>query len=218
MQLSAIADRHYRPGDGSRKAPSYLAEYERLFRPFRLAPLHILELGVQTGASLMIWRDYFPNATIVGVDIVDPTLDLSGKRLHFVRGSQDDSHTLEKAAALAGGEFDIVIDDASHVGHLTRRSFLRLFPMLTPGGLYIIEDYCTSFLPEFPDGAEFIEPVLEADGPESIYFESHRNGMIGVIKQLMDVMNQGLATGSPSSLNIERITVLTNIAVIRKAS
>jgi hypothetical protein len=39
--------------------------------------------------------------------------------------------------------------------------------------------------------------------------------MIGVIKQLIDVMMRGLAIGQPS-LNIERITLLVNIAFMKK--
>ena len=38
------------------------------------------------------------------------------------------------------GRFDIIIDDASHVGEKTRDSFNNLFDSLNPGGLYIIED------------------------------------------------------------------------------
>jgi len=70
-ELGAIADRHYR-ADGTRKAPTYLREYERLLHGQRDASLRILELGVASGASLLMWRDYLPNATIVGIDINDP--------------------------------------------------------------------------------------------------------------------------------------------------
>ena len=36
---------------------------------------------------------------------------------------------------------DLVVDDASHELDLTRQSFNMLFPLLRPGGLYIIEDW-----------------------------------------------------------------------------
>jgi hypothetical protein len=37
-------------------------------------------------------------------------------------------------------EFDIILDDASHASHHQQNAFLELFPKLTSGGIYIIED------------------------------------------------------------------------------
>ena len=40
-----------------------------------------------------------------------------------------------------GGEIDLVIDDASHFLDETRHSFNALFPLVRPGGAYVIEDW-----------------------------------------------------------------------------
>ncbi|MGE0223549.1 MAG: hypothetical protein AB7S57_09830, partial [Acetobacteraceae bacterium] len=71
ISLTALADRHYAVGDFTRKSDTYLWEYERILALLRDEPVRILELGVSSGASLLLWRDYLPRAVIVGVDI-DP--------------------------------------------------------------------------------------------------------------------------------------------------
>ncbi|HYL98694.1 MAG TPA: glycoside hydrolase family 99-like domain-containing protein, partial [Blastocatellia bacterium] len=50
-----------------------------------------------------------------------------------------------------GGEVDLVIDDGSHLAGPTRAAFEVLFPLLPPGGLYIIEDWAWEHWPEFQD-------------------------------------------------------------------
>ncbi len=44
---------------------------------------------------------------------------------------------------------DLVIDDASHLYGPTKTSFETLFPLLRPGGLYIIEDWAWGHWKEF---------------------------------------------------------------------
>ncbi len=217
--LSELAERLYAPGEFTRKASSYLAEYERIFAGRRHEKLRILELGVSSGASMMLWRDYLPHATIVGLDI-DPMPDvLAGlDRIHILRASQDDIAALDQAMALAGGPFDVIVDDASHLGYLTKRSFLHLFPhCLKPGGTYVIEDFGTGFMPEYPDGQEYRDPPWNDAEPDATVFASHQHGMVGVVKQLADPMMQQLITGQRSFLAIERLTIIANLAIVQKS-
>lgn len=149
--LGDLARRH-----GSDKAEhGYTPLYEQLFASRRLDPLRILELGVGGsdhpddpsvgGASLRMWRDYFPNARIWGVDILDKSA-VAGDRITFVRASQVDQELLGQLIAQEG-PFDLIVDDASHISALTNRSFKILFPTLASDGVYVIEDLCTSYWP-----------------------------------------------------------------------
>ena len=168
--LNAFAGRHYATGDVTRKPLSYLLEYERILRDARGGNARILELGVSSGASLLMWRDYLPGATIVGIDIDEAPRAIAGQdRIHFIRASQDDTAALDQAGDRAGGQFDLIIDDASHIGHLTKRSLLYLFPrLLKPGGTYAIEDFCTGFMPDYPDGSAYVSiSVMERQGQNS---------------------------------------------------
>jgi cephalosporin hydroxylase len=216
--LYALAE-HYYGNDGSRKPPVYLAEYERLFGPMRYAPLRLIEIGVQHGKSMGLWADYFPYATIVGLDINDKPEHFPGdERVRFVQGSQDDPAALERCIAVAGGLADIIVDDASHIGRLSAATFAYLFPRaLKPGGFYVIEDICTAFLPEFPDSEPYAPvPIGEPLGPKQ--FRSHQAGMVGLVKQIFDHVMAPTVSGTYSQYPIDRMLVKTNIAILQKAA
>jgi cephalosporin hydroxylase len=216
-QLDALAERYY-GSDGNRKPTIYLAEYERLLGSMRDAPLRLLELGVRFGASMFLWSEYLPNATIVGLDIAERPKDFpTDRRVHFVQGSQDDPAALDRCAAVAGAPFDFIVDDASHVGRLSAASFSYLFPRhLKPGGFYAIEDICTAFLSEFPDSEPF-NPAQIGWQRGDRHFPSHQAGMVGVVKQMFDHVMAPLAQGNYSDYPIDRMLVLTNIAIVQKA-
>ncbi|HTW70955.1 MAG TPA: hypothetical protein VME47_13780 [Acetobacteraceae bacterium] len=215
--LNECASQYY-GDDGTRKPLTYWIEYDRVLRDCRGLPVRILELGVASGASLLTLRDYMPHATIVGIDTCDcPARVLGQKRIHFIQGSQEDSAILDRAGQLAGN-FDLIIDDASHIGYVTKRSFCHLFPRwLVAGGWYAIEDFGTGFLPEYPDGAGFRAPPPDDAQPATRQFESHQFGMVGVVKQILDYMMQELMTGTHSFLDVDQIVLRPNIAVIHKA-
>jgi cephalosporin hydroxylase len=216
-RMDVICERCY-GNDVNKKPRIYLAEYERLFSRMRNAPLSLLELGVKFGASMFLWAEYFPNAIIVGLDVDrKPQHFPREKRVHFVQGSQDDPGALAQCVAAAGGQFDIIIDDASHVGRLSAASFAHLFPRaLKPGGFYVVEDICTAFLSEFPDSEPFV-PTPIGRQTDVKQFASHTAGMVGFVKQVFDHVMAPVATGDYTEYPIERMLILTNIAIVQKA-
>jgi len=218
-ELNALAE-HYYGEDPSRKPDWYLAEYDRLFGCWRDLPIRLLELGIQRGHSMLIWKEYFPRATIVGLDC-DPRPERfpQDSRFHFVQGGQDDPAVLDQAIAAAGAPFDIIIDDASHLGYLTARSFSYLFPLaLKRGGIYVIEDICTAFRPAGEFDATDYAPA-EIGLPEMArVFPSHQHGMVGLMKQLFDHTMAPIVTGDYTRYAIERMTVLANLAIFHKAA
>ena len=136
--MSELEKIGYRHGtDKSRICHNYLPIYEQFFAPLRHAPISLLELGVQNGYSLRTWREYFTAATLVGVDC-GPPLDLRLPNTFCYQSDQADPRLPELLAAHA--PFDVVLDDASHVSANTIASFDLLWPLVRPGGIYIIED------------------------------------------------------------------------------
>ena len=113
----------------------------------------LLELGVWKGDSLAMWRDCFPGATIVGVDMLPPDLEL-GPRVTIVQGDQTDGELLARLRdEHAPDGFEVIIDDASHLGELSAESLAVLYTRhLRPGGLYFIEDWGTGYLTDWVDG------------------------------------------------------------------
>lgn len=136
------------------KSPQYLARYEREFGHLFDQPIKLLELGVQRGGSLYMWRDLLPNATIVGLDLNEIPIEDGSGRVHFYRGYQQDPKVLDRIAAEVAPEgFDIILDDASHIGRYTAESFWHLFPRhLKPGGIYVLDDWACGYWPEWADG------------------------------------------------------------------
>jgi len=121
---------------------SFLDIYDSYFSTMRNSKVNLLEIGVNYGSSIRTWKDYFLNGTIVGID-VNPHTYFQEDRIHIHIGSQADP-SLAKTIEETYGSFDVVIDDGSHVNHLTLKSFELFFPMVKPGGFYVIEDtHCT---------------------------------------------------------------------------
>ena len=141
----ASADR----GRGARKWHHYLPLYERHFSAFRDRAPRLLEIGVLKGGSLDMWRGYFGvDATIFGIDRAERSRAFDGISAQVRIGDQSDGHFLSQVVQEMGG-IDLVVDDGSHKVADIETSFSALFPRLSDGGLYIIEDLHASFWPEY---------------------------------------------------------------------
>ena len=137
--------------------PHYLQRYEDYFRPLLDKDVRLLELGVYKGGSLLLWRDYFERGLIVGLDLQPINLEDSTGRIRIYEGMQQDRELLDRIARETAPQgFDVIIDDCSHIGELTRISFWHLFDnYLKPGGIYVIEDWSTGYWDTFFDGIAF---------------------------------------------------------------
>lgn len=138
MNLNDLAIKHNT--DKSTLNHGYTKWYDMLFSNIREEPLTIVEIGVWEGASLRMWREYFPNATITGVDKVDREIQVDG--VDIIICGQDDPDLISTLP----NPIDILIDDASHINSLTVQTFQNLFPLIkSGGGMYVIEDLQTSY-------------------------------------------------------------------------
>jgi hypothetical protein len=116
----------------------YISAYAHHFEPIRDYVKTVLELGVFGGASLKMWRDYFPHAKIIGIDIDPSKKQDLGRRIEIIITSQDNKEELSKI-----GPVDIVIDDASHINKLTISSFQLLKNSVS--FFYVMEDMLNSY-------------------------------------------------------------------------
>lgn len=141
-------------GKVSDKWSSYLDFYDRLFSSLRLADIKLLEIGVQNGGSLESWSSYFTNAQLlVGCDINPKCGELiyQDKKTQIVVGDANGDAAYQQIRQLCT-DFDIVIDDGSHQSRDILLSFLNYFPLLKPGGLFIVEDAHTLFMSQYGGG------------------------------------------------------------------
>jgi hypothetical protein len=131
----------------------YAQHYEAHFRSIRKKRLTVLEIGIGGydepklgGGSLRMWRTWFPNAHIHGIDIHDKSLH-GERRITIHRGSQVDTAFL-KTVIQKSGRPDVIIDDGSHHNAHVIATFQFLFPYLNDGGYYVVEDTQTSYWPD----------------------------------------------------------------------
>ena len=135
----------------------YLRNYEENFGALADREVRLLELGVKSGGSLQLWRDYFQKGLIVGIDINPVRVEDDSGRIRTYQGAQQDTELLDRVAReTAPGGFDIIIDDCSHIGVLSRVSFWHLFDNhLKSGGVYVVEDWGTGYWGGWVDGVGY---------------------------------------------------------------
>jgi hypothetical protein len=105
----------------------------------------VVEFGVFQGASTRWLAECFPDAQIVGADIenVQPGWPTEG-RISYRRVDQADRVAVKAMLADIPGAVDLIIDDGSHVPQHQASCLAEGMARLRPGGLYVLEDICTS--------------------------------------------------------------------------
>ena len=123
----------------------------------------MLEVGVADGSSLCAWREIFPNALCVGLDIHHSD-KAHGERIEFHLGDATSQHDCERAAG--GRQFDLIVDDAMHHIMCVLPTLLFLWPYIRPGGLYVVEEFegINSLRPNVTSLFPFSE-IVETTGP-----------------------------------------------------
>ena len=132
------------PNDGRHHGPRlhFTEVYEKIFNPIRNETLKILEIGIESGKSLKMWKRFFSNSHIYGIDIKS-CMYYDDINITTFRGDQSNRSDLESIIKSIGN-VDIIIDDGSHVVSHQQISFGFLFPYLNKFGTYWIEDLHTS--------------------------------------------------------------------------
>jgi len=137
----------------------YIQHYQRHFSSLRKRSIVLLEIGIggyndprSGGASLRMWKNYFPEGRIYGIDIYDKSLHNDDRIRTFV-GDQSDEKFLRNLISEIGPP-DIVIDDGSHINSHVIKSFEVLFPLLADDGIYVIEDLGSSYWSDFGGSSE----------------------------------------------------------------
>ncbi|QFT60277.1 Demethylmacrocin O-methyltransferase [Sulfitobacter sp. THAF37] len=182
----------------------YLPLYDRYFSRYRDTPVKFLEIGVNNGGSLQMWRRYLgADAVLCGIDINPDCAQYDGQSGMVRIGSQDDPEFLAAVVEEMGG-IDVVLDDGSHRMPHIEASLRVLFPLLTTGGTYMIEDLHTAYYPRFGGGF---------DAPENFY---------NTVRRMIDDMHMWYHNNKPAHIpemkrEISGVHVHDSIVVIDKA-
>jgi len=185
----------------------YTKLYEEYFTPLRESAKNVLEIGVYNGESIRLWKDYFRNAEIYGIDIDPEDAQYIGLRQHIFIGDQSDVEFLNTVVDSIDGPLDIIVDDGSHRMAHYIVTFNTLFLTLRSQGWYVIED-------------------VNYDGPAETFYEFMQYLIQGVM--LDRGMNLGqrdraleqqtnLDKLTPVQLAIQEVHIYDNIIFIRRA-
>jgi predicted O-methyltransferase YrrM len=121
--------------------------YEKEFEYYKEKEIDLLEIGIETGASLKLWKEYFDNANmIVGIDIRSYNVLHKFRNIDGVTYYFEDAYTKSMVSKLS--KFDIIIDDARHELEYQVKALELYLPLLKDGGIYIVEDIHQGLYPD----------------------------------------------------------------------
>jgi hypothetical protein len=113
--------------------------YEKVFEPYKESKIDLLEIGIETGGSLKLWKEYFLNSkSIIGIDISDEKIDQRYRNIDGVTINIGDAY--DEKFSKKFEQFDIIIDDGPHTLESQLKSVELYLPKLKEDGLFIIED------------------------------------------------------------------------------
>lgn len=125
---------------------NFTDKYDQVLSKFRNDPVNFLEIGVYGGASVKMWKEYFQNGTIYALDIEDKK-HFEEDRIVIDIADQGKRDVITNV--FSGKEFDIILDDGGHRMDQQQISLSCLLPRVKSGGIFIIEDLHTSYLPDY---------------------------------------------------------------------
>lgn len=207
--------------DKSSEIHNYCEKYEKWLPFNRLEPITVLEIGVLRGESLLTWREYFPNAKIVGIDINPDCKHIENpdKNIFIEIGSQDDPLFLQNVCN-KHGKFDLILDDGSHINEHVIKSFQFLIDFVKSEGIYIVEDSVTSYWGEWGGGfrqkgtsIEFFKDLVD----DVNFYGQQQETFWNVHARREDfLIEQTLKKGLQIRTDIESINFLNSIIIITK--
>lgn len=117
---------------------SYDKVYDELFQSYEHSCRTLLEIGFASGFSLVSYAEYFKQAVIYGIDIQD-------KRHNIVKACPNinvyiGDATKEETIKAFPFEFDIIVEDGSHLPEHQIQHFKDYSVYVKSGGVYVIED------------------------------------------------------------------------------
>lgn len=182
----------------------YLGVYDDHLSRYRGTDVHVLEIGVNHGGSLQLWRKYFGDrAKLYGVDVNPHCLALEEADTKIFIGDQSDRGFLASLAAQIP-RIDVLIDDGGHSMAQQIATYEVLFPHVAEDGVYLCEDACTSYWRKYGGGFR------------------KRGSFIEYSKNLIDSLNawhsedpSGLKVGD-FTRSVRSVTYYDSVVVIEK--
>lgn len=120
----------------------YMETYKKVLNPRKNTAKNILEIGVKAGGSVLLWRDFFTNAKIYGIDIDGMPEDLvnNNERITIIKDNAYDLQFIHNNFVSKGIKFDVLIDDGPHSLESMMFFAKHYSALMADGGVMVIED------------------------------------------------------------------------------
>lgn len=136
----------------------YTPVYYELMKDKRNEVKSVFEIGTAEGASMFMWRDFFPQATIHGGDNVPSRVELFKNEERMKAYLMDQSKLADIYNVLPIlMTADLIVDDGSHRGADQLFTFLAIAPYMKSGAVYVIEDVADTDIIPFITDSYYIE-------------------------------------------------------------
>lgn len=150
----------------------YFDVYEKYFSKFVNQKPVMVEVGVQFGGSMQLWKEYFgPGAEIYGIDHAKEILDLDINGVKLFVGDQQNNEFWKNFLSTIP-QINCFVDDGGHKMKQQIVTLMNVWPKMADGGVYICEDTHTSYWDHYEGGFQ------------------HPSSMIEFSKQLIDLIHK----------------------------
>lgn len=171
--------------------------YPMFLEPLRNQEFSMLEIGVDRGGSLSLWKEYFPKAHIFGADIHQQWSD---ERATVFKCDQSNLLDLKELSQKVP-KCKLIIDDGSHIPQHQMLTFCELFEtVLDSGGIYIVEDL----------ECNYWGPTTSLYGYQIGYYN-----FLDFLKKLPDQVNEEFSRQN-NHFSVSSVTFGHNCAIIKK--
>jgi hypothetical protein len=122
---------------------SYLPLYQEILISKKESAKHVLEVGIYKGGSIKLWNDFFTNATVYGLDVMnsDHVWDGIKNNDKIILHTSTDAYNQDFFNThISNKNFDFMLDDGPHSLE-SMKQFIKLYSqVMTDDGVLIIED------------------------------------------------------------------------------
>ena len=179
------------------KHTTYFEVYDDLFNSYRGREITFVEIGVLSGGSLFMWRNFFgPKARIIGVDLNPNAKKWEADGFEIYIGSQSDESFWSEFTESVG-PIDLVLDDGGHTYEQQIVTAEMLISNIKDGGMLVVEDTHTSYMTGF--------------GPRKYSFIQYTKNMIDLMNQRFGEFNNEKADHRVWSIRIYESIVAFDI-------
>ena len=128
------------------KHTNYFKIYDDLFSPYQNKKVTFVDIGVFSGGSLFMWKNFFgKKATIIGVELNPIAKQFEKHGFKIFIGDQS-STAFWKSFFKKVGKVDIVLDDGGHTNYQQIITTNSCIPNIKDGGLMVVEDIHASYI------------------------------------------------------------------------